>query len=116
MSWVLIFNAVGLALVLAFSHALLRHGAMLQQTPLEYPRVAYTFAAMLIYVALFLYYSHLLQRFALSRLYPLYTALSIVFVYAAGGILFREPVSLRGLVGTCLIVAGVLVVAGESQQ
>lgn len=115
MSWLLVFNAIGLAFVLALSHALLRHGATLQQGPIEYPRVAYTLAALLIYVALFLYYSQLLQRFALSRLYPVYTALSIVFVYAAGAIVFREPISLRGIVGTLIIIVGVFVVAGENR-
>jgi len=115
MSWPLVANAIGLALVLSFSHVMLRHGALLQQGPLEYPRVAYTCVAMLIYVALFFYYGQLLQRFALSRLYPLYTALSIVCVYFAGAFLFREGVTLRGLVGTLLIVAGVILVAGENR-
>jgi multidrug transporter EmrE-like cation transporter len=116
MSWPLVANAIGLALVLSFSHVMLRHGALLQQGPLEYPRVAYTCVAMLIYVALFFYYGQLLQRFALSRLYPLYTALSIVCVYLAGAFLFREGITLRGIVGTLLIVAGVIMVAGESRS
>jgi multidrug transporter EmrE-like cation transporter len=116
MSWPLIVNAVGLALVLAFSHVMLRHGALLQQGPLEYPRIAYTCVAMLIYVALFFYYGQLLQRFALSRLYPLYTALSIVCIYVTGAFLFREAITLRGVVGTLLIVAGVVMVAGESRS
>jgi multidrug transporter EmrE-like cation transporter len=115
-SWPLFVNAIGLALVLAFSHVMLRHGALLQQGPLEYPRVAYTTVAMLIYVALFFYYGQLLQRFALSRLYPLYTALSIVCVYAAGAAVFGEPITLRGVLGTLLIVAGVVLVAGESRS
>jgi small multidrug resistance pump len=111
----LVLNAVGLALTLAISHSMLRHAATLPQTPFEFPRVAYTLVALSIYVLLFLYYSQLLQRFALSRLYPLYTALSVVFVYVAGALVFREPISLRSLVGTCLIIAGVLVVTGESR-
>ena len=113
MSWAFAVNAVGLAFILAVSHALLRHGASLGQQPLEFPRVAFTCAAMLIYVALFFYYSQLLQRFAMSRLYPVYSALSIMFVYAFGTLVFREPLTLRGLLGTALIIAGVLVVAGE---
>jgi len=116
LSWALIVNAVGIALVLAISHALLRHGSMLQQAPLEYPRVAYTAAAMLIYVGIFFYYGQLLQRFALSRLYPVYAALSITFVYAAGAVLYREPVTVRGLVGSLLIIIGVLVVASENSS
>jgi len=115
MSWIMIANAVGMALVLAISHALLRHGATMDQSILEFPRAAYTIAAILIYVAIFFYYGQLLQRFALSRLYPVYTALSIVFVYAFGTVLFRESLSVRGLVGTALIIAGVLVVAAERQ-
>lgn len=115
MSGSLAANAIGLALVLAFSHVLLRHGALLQQGPLEYPRIAYTFVAMLIYVALFFYYGQLLQRFALSRLYPLYTALSIVCVYVAGIAVFREAITFRGVLGTLLIAIGVIIVAGESR-
>ena len=116
MTWVLVVNAIGLAIVLALSHGLLRYGASLQQGVLEYPRVAYTLVAMLIYVGLFFYYGQLLQRFALSRLYPIYSALSIVFVYFAGALVFREDISLRGLIGTFLIIAGVLVVAGEGRS
>lgn len=115
MSWAIIANAVCIAFVLALSHALLRHGALLGQSALQFPRVAYTLAAMLIYVAIFFYYSQLLQRFALSRLYPVYSALSIVFVYVFGTAVFREPLSMRGILGTALIIAGVLVVAGERQ-
>ena len=111
----MVINAAGMAFVLALSHALLRQGALLQQAPLQFPRVAYTLAAMLIYVGIFFYYGQLLQRFALSRVYPLYSALSIAFVYAAGAIIFREPMSLRGLLGTSFIVIGVIVVASENQ-
>jgi small multidrug resistance pump len=111
MSWASAVNAVGIAFVLAISHALLRHGATLGQQALAFPRIAYTLAAMLIYVAIFFYYSQLLQRFALSRLYPVYSALSIVFVYAFGTLFFREPLTPRGLLGTALIVIGVLIVA-----
>jgi multidrug transporter EmrE-like cation transporter len=115
MSWAMTANAVGIAFILAISHALLRHGAALGQEPLEFPRIAYTLAAMLIYVAIFFYYSQLLQRFALSRLYPIYSALSIVFVYVFGTLFFREPLSLRGLFGTALVITGVLVVAADRQ-
>lgn len=113
MNWSMTVNAVALAFVLAMSHALLRHGATLGQQALEFPRVAFTLAAMLIYVAIFFYYSQLLQRFSVSRLYPMYTALSIVFVYASGTLLFRESLTVRGIVGTTLIVAGVFIVAAD---
>jgi multidrug transporter EmrE-like cation transporter len=106
-------NAIGLAVTLALSHLLLRYGATMAKGPLEYPRIAFTLTAMLIYVAIFFYYSQLLQRFSLSRLYPVYTALSIVCVYVSGTLFFREPLSLRGLLGTALIIVGVIVVTAE---
>jgi len=116
MSWPFVANAVGLAFILAISHALLRHGATLGQAPFAFPRIAYTAAAMLIYVALFFYYSQLLQRFAMSRLYPIYSGLSILFVYVFGTLLFRESFSFRGLVGTTLIIVGVLAITTEQQS
>ena len=113
MNGMLLANAIGLALALSISHVILRFAAAGGQTLLEFPRVAYTAAALAIYVAIFAYYSVLLQRFPLSRLYPVYTALSILFVYAGGISLFKEGVTLRGALGTGLIVLGVAIVAGE---
>ena len=113
MNWPLAINSVAIAFVLAMSHVLLRHAASMEQHVLQFPRLLYTLAAMLIYVAIFVYYSVLLQRFSLSRIYPIYSALSILFVYLSGTILFREEVTVRGAMGTLLIMVGGLVVASD---
>ncbi len=114
MNWVLFWNALCLAASLAVSHSILRYSAQLDSSLFQLPRLAYVAAALVIYLGIFIYYSHLLERIPISRLYPIYTALSIVLVYVSGVLVFREDVTMRGLIGTLIIVGGVALVAGES--
>lgn len=52
----------------------------------------------------------LLQRFDLSYLYP-FEGLTVIFIIAAAAILLREKLSLKLVVGSLLITAGVVLVS-----
>jgi uncharacterized membrane protein len=64
-------------------------------------------AAMTVYFFLSL---GLLQRFDLSYLYP-FQGTSIIFISVAAAVLLREKLSLRLIVGSLLITAGVVLVS-----
>lgn len=52
----------------------------------------------------------LLQRFDLSFLYP-FEGLSVIFISIAAAVLLREHLSLRLVIGSLLITAGVVLVS-----
>lgn len=56
-----------------------------------------------------------LTRFELSQAYP-FTAISFVLILIASAVLFSEPLNAGKVVGTLLVVAGVLVVAWSSKS
>jgi multidrug transporter EmrE-like cation transporter len=66
--------------------------------------------AMALYGAATLLWVRILTTLPLSRAYP-FMALAFVLVPAAGYVFFSEPITTRLVLGTALIVAGVLVVA-----
>ncbi len=116
MSPVLLAHAVVLASLLALSHGLLRQAASLDTVLWAWPRVGYSVAAMSLYVLIFAYYASLLERMPLSRLYPVYTGLSVVLVYTAGVTWFDESWSARSVAGVVLLVIGVLLVGDPAAQ
>ncbi len=112
-----LLNAVLLASLLAFSHGLLKwlsqrqaHGYL--QLLLEYWWVMG--AAIGIYVFIFFYYAYVLRRVDLAVLYPAYTGLSIVLVFALGAWYFGEAVSAWQLLGCALIIGGIFLVSGAA--
>jgi drug/metabolite transporter (DMT)-like permease len=66
--------------------------------------------ALALYGVATLLWVRILTTVPLSRAYP-FMALAFVLVPAAGYLVFSEPITTRLVVGTALIVAGVLVVA-----
>ena len=111
----LLANAIALSVLLATSNALLRHASRLGD-PLSMPRALYTVVALSLYFGLFLYYSLLLERLSLSKLYPVYTGLSVVLVSLLGVAVFGDGWSLRTVVGVALIALGVMLVSGGGGQ
>lgn len=70
--------------------------------------------ALILYFVVFLLYAHALRRLELSLLYPSYTALSILFTYIAGVIIFREQVSVRAVIGCILLFLALYLLATSS--
>jgi multidrug transporter EmrE-like cation transporter len=106
----LVLCSLGLAGALVGSHVLMRHAA--QFAPLSRPWIISNASALAIYVVIFVLYTLLLRRFALSQLYPTYTALSVMGVYAAGVLLFNEPMSPLQVLGLVLVAVGIFLLAG----
>jgi drug/metabolite transporter (DMT)-like permease len=50
-----------------------------------------------------------LSKAPLTSVYP-YTALTFVFVYAAGAALFHEQIPVRSMLGIALVLAGLLLI------
>jgi drug/metabolite transporter (DMT)-like permease len=76
----------------------------------EVARLPAMWLALALYGAATLLWVRILTTVPLSRAYP-FMALAFVLVPAAGYLLFHEPITLRFVLGTALIVAGVLVAA-----
>lgn len=108
-------NALFLASLLSFSHALLKwisiHKTQTHwQVLFQYWWIAGT--AISIYVFIFFYYSYVLRSASISVLYPVYTGLSIVFVFVIGVFFFQEPWTWQHVAGCLLIIAGIFLVSG----
>ena len=72
-----------------------------------------TLAALALYGLATLLWIHLLQELPLSLAYP-FVAAAFVIVPIAAFWLFREPISLRYLIGSGFIVVGIIIIAGRS--
>lgn len=114
MNLALILNSLGLSLTLTLSHVLLRRGGLTGEPFLSFPRLYYTGAALCLYVVIFLYYGYLLQRFRLSVFYPVYTTLSILFVFLSGILFFSEGLTLKSVVGIIFMLVGVVLLSTGS--
>lgn len=77
---------------------------------MDVARLPIMWLAVFLYAAATLLWVRILMTVPLSRAYP-FTALAFVIVPAAGYFLFSESVTVRQVIGTGLIVAGVVVVA-----
>jgi len=77
---------------------------------LELARLPTMWLALALYGAATLLWVRILTEVPLSRAYP-FAALAFVLVPAAGYLFFQESVNGRQLLGTALIVAGVIVAA-----
>ena len=106
-SWAALLASLALAATLALSHALLRSAALLDVGRWEFPYLWRIGAALALYGAVFASYAWLLRLFELSLLYPLYTGLSVVLVFATGIVFFSEAVSLPKIAGVVLVIVGV---------
>ena len=108
-------NALFLSTLLSFSHGLLKWlstqktGGHLQ-TMIDYWWVVG--GAICVYVFIFFYYAYVLRHISINILYPVYTGLSIVFVFSIGVLLFREPYNWQHMLGCFLIIIGIFLVSG----
>jgi drug/metabolite transporter (DMT)-like permease len=75
---------------------------------LELAKVPAMWAALALYAGATLLWVHILTSVPLSRAYP-FAALAFVLVPAAGYLLFGEPVNAKYVLGTVLIILGVIV-------
>ncbi len=55
-------------------------------------------------------FMYLLDRYELTYFYP-WTALTYIFAFLAGIIIFNEPTSMQRILGTIIIVIGVIVIS-----
>lgn len=110
----LLLNSLGLSLTLTLSHVLLRRGGLTGGAFLSFPRLYYTGAALVLYMLIFLYYGYLLQRFRLSVFYPVYTTLSILFVFISGVLFFSEGLTVKAVVGIVFMLVGVVLLSTGS--
>lgn len=101
--------ALALAAALTSSHALMRQAA-------QYPVMTGSWilvvgSALAVYAAVFFAYTHLLRTFAISQLFPIYTALSVFGVFVVGVLLFDEPFSAAKVLGLILVAAGIFLLS-----
>ena len=72
--------------------------------------------ALFLYVTVFALYAVALRRFELSQLYPAYTAVSVLLTFAAGIALFRESLTMRGVLGCALLVVAVFLISTPEKR
>lgn len=104
-------NAVFLAVLLAFSHALMKWVAARSHSGYLHSLVDHWLvmtSAIALYVFIFFYYNYILRVIPLSILYPVYTGLSILFVVLVGSLWFEETIGRIQLLGCILITSGVI--------
>lgn len=63
-----------------------------------------------IYVGATVIFMYLLDRFELTYFYP-WTAIMYVFAFLAGILIFQEPVIIHRMIGTLIVITGVIVIA-----
>lgn len=112
--WAVIGNAVFLATLLVFAHGLLKWVA--QHTASNYIALLWAYwpiiaVSLVIYFFIFFYYAKLLKKHHISKLYPVYTGLSIIFLLVVGVLVFGEHVSLVQSMGCLMIILGILLVS-----
>ena len=108
------FNAVFLATLLAISHGMLKWASVNSDGTfwgLLRQWWWLLFLAISIYVFIFGYYTYILKYVQLNKLYPMYTGLSILLVFALGAIFFAEGVSTLKIIGCVFVVSGVLLLS-----
>lgn len=110
-------NAFSLALLLSFSHGLLKWISIQKGSTQLESMFRYWWVLLLavsVYVAIFLYYAYILRYIAISVLHPAYTGLSIVFIFVMGVWIFSEPYNLAQVVGCAMIITGIFLVSAAS--
>lgn len=110
-----LFNALLLATLLTFSHGLLKWVSTHTNDSYLQTMLQYWWAmglAISVYVFIFFYYAYILRSVDIAILYPVYTGLSIIFVFLMGIYFFNETASIWQLSGCILIISGILLVSG----
>lgn len=107
-------NSVFLAALLMFAHGLLKWVAQHQEA--SYFALLIKFwpiilGSLVVYFFIFFYYAWLLKKHTISKLYPIYTGLSIIFLLAVGVIVFGEQITLLQITGCAMIIAGIFLVS-----
>ncbi|NQV69657.1 MAG: EamA family transporter [Pseudohongiella sp.] len=109
----LLTHAFILAFMLASSHALMKwvsvqaHDNYLDLLLRQWPPIL---LSLFIYGIVFFYYILVLRSSPISTLYPIYTGLSVLFVLLVGTVLFKEAVSIWQIMGTALILSGIVLI------
>lgn len=109
-----ILTAAILAALLALSHGIMKwisiniEGGFVLGVLKLWPQLG---AALAIYFFIFLYYIHALRDMKLAALYPLYTGLSVIFVFGLGVFRYSETVTTTNVLGCAMIAVGVALVA-----
>lgn len=109
----MIGNAILLAALLVFAHGLLKWVA--QHPEPSYFSLLFNYwpaiiVSLGVYFFIFFYYAHLLKKHSISRLYPIYTGLSIVFLLLAGALVFHENITIMQVGGCISIIVGIFLV------
>lgn len=110
----IIGNSIFLAALLVFAHGLLKWVAQHPADNYVALLMAYwpiVFISMGLYGFIFFYYAHLLKKLDITRLYPAYTGLSIVFLMAVGVVFFGESVTVMQAAGCIMIIGGIFLVS-----
>ena len=72
------------------------------------------YVACVVFIAQAVVWLIVLQRFALSFAYP-FTGVLFITLLATGALFFEEPISLNNIIGSLLIMAGLVVAAGNKK-
>lgn len=113
----LLTHAAILATLLATSHAVLKwvsvqaHDNYVQLLLSQWKGVL---LALSLYGFTFFYYIVVLRSSPVSILYPVYTGLSVLMVLLVGRFAFSEPVSTAQMLGAGCILAGIVLMGGNS--
>ena len=108
-----LINALFLAVLLTISHGIMKwissqpSAGFADALFLYWPYLGVSIA---IYLLIYLYYLFALRFLQLTILYPIYTGISMLLVFALGAIYFAEPVSPVKVIGCVFVTTGVVLI------
>ena len=106
-----LFHAVFLSILLAVSHSLLKWVSDQGQSGYLKNLLDHWYLvifALAIYAFIFFYYIFVLKTTSISLLYPVYTGLSVVFVFVAGQLFFGEEPGAMQQLGAIFVICGIV--------
>ena len=66
------------------------------------------------YIASFILYTKIIMMFDLSYIVPITTGIAQILTLVASSIILKEEISVKGIIGACIIIAGIIIMNWKS--
>ena len=66
------------------------------------------------YIASFILYTKIIMMFDLSYIVPITTGIAQILTLVASSVILKEEISTKGIIGACIIIAGIIIMNWKS--
>ena len=66
------------------------------------------------YIASFILYTKIIMMFDLSYIVPITTGIAQILTLVASSFILKEEISIKGIIGACIIIAGIIIMNWKS--